>query len=100
SNVQYLITFATMLTVALIISNLTASVRLQAKVAGQRERRTAMLYAMTRELAATRGQEPMAHAAGRHVSQVFESQAVVLLPGAAGRIRHPRGASTDRKSGV
>src|SRR6266849_3190609 len=94
SDVQYLISFAIMLTVALIISNLTASVRLQASVAGQRERRTAMLYAMTRELAATRGQEPMARAAVRHVSEVFESQAVVLFPDAAGRIRHPRGAST------
>ncbi len=94
SDAQYLITFAIMLTVALIISNLTASVRLQASVAGQRERRTAMLYAMTRELAATRGQEPMARAAVRHVSEVFESQAVVLFPDAAGRIRHPRGAST------
>src|SRR2546425_13127441 len=52
-----------------------------------------MLYAMTRELAATRGQEPMARAAVRHVSEVFESQAVVLFPDAAGRIRHPRGAS-------
>src|SRR5205814_1814407 len=27
-------------------------------------------------------------------SEVFESQAVVLFPDAAGRIRHPRGAST------
>jgi two-component system sensor histidine kinase KdpD len=91
SDVQYLITFAIMLTVALIISNLTASVRLQANVAGQRERRTAMLYAMTRELAATRGQEPMARAAVRHVSEVFESQAVVLFPDPTGRMRHPRG---------
>src|SRR5437016_6905538 len=73
SDVQYLITFATMLTVALIISNLTASVRLQANVAGQRERRTAMLYAMTRELAATRGQEPMARAAVRHVGEVLSN---------------------------
>src|SRR2546426_755925 len=94
SDVQYLITFAIMLMVALIISSLTVSVRLQANVAGLRERRTAMLYAMTRELAATRGQEPMARAAVRHVSEVFESQAVVLFPDAAGRIRHPRGAST------
>ncbi|TMI00321.1 MAG: DUF4118 domain-containing protein, partial [Betaproteobacteria bacterium] len=94
SDVQYLISFAIMLTVALIISSLTASVRLQANVAGQRERRTAMLYAMTRELAGTRGREPMARAAVRHIGEVFESQAVVLFPDAAGRIRHPRGAST------
>jgi two-component system sensor histidine kinase KdpD len=39
SDVQYLLTFAIMLVVALIISNLTVSVRLQANVAGHRERR-------------------------------------------------------------
>ncbi len=43
SNAQYLITFAIMLSVALIIGNLNASVRLQARVAGYRERRTALL---------------------------------------------------------
>ena len=47
SDIQYLLTFAIMLAVALIISNLAASVRLQARVAGHRERRTALLYAMT-----------------------------------------------------
>jgi two-component system, OmpR family, sensor histidine kinase KdpD len=93
SDVQYLFTFAIMLAVALIISGLAASVRLQANVAGHRERRTAMLYAMTRELAATRGEQNMARAAVRHVSEVFDSQVAVLLPDAAGRVRHPRGES-------
>src|SRR2546428_12676552 len=36
----------------------------------------------------------MARAAVRHVGEVFESQAVVLFPDAAGGFRHPRGAST------
>jgi two-component system sensor histidine kinase KdpD len=93
SDVQYLITFGIMLVVALIISNLTASVRLQANVAGHRERRTALLYAMSRELAATRGQEPMARVAVRHVSEVFDSQVVVLLPDANGKLVRPRGES-------
>ena len=91
SDVQYLLTFAIMLVVALIISDLTASVRLQANVAGHRERRTALLYAMSRELAATRGQEAMARVAVRHVSEVFDSQVVVLLPGGGGRLAYPRG---------
>jgi two-component system sensor histidine kinase KdpD len=93
SDIQYLITFAIMLAVALLISNLTASVRLQANVAGHRERRTALLYAMTRELAATRGQEAMAGVAVRHVGEVFDSQVVVLLPDAEGKIS----LSEDRK---
>jgi two-component system sensor histidine kinase KdpD len=90
SDVQYLLTFAIMLVVGLIISNLTVSVRLQANVAGHRERRTALLYAMSRELAATRGQENMARAAVRHVGEVFESQVVILLPDANGRLHYPK----------
>ncbi len=52
---QYLITFAVLMGVGIIIAQLMTSVRLQARVAGYRERRTALLYAMSRELAATRG---------------------------------------------
>ncbi len=91
TDVQYLFTFAIMLVVALIISNLTSSVRLQATVAGHRERRTAMLYAMSRELAATRGQEAMSQVAVRHTGEVFDSQVVVLLPDGKGRLRYPAG---------
>jgi len=93
ADTQYLVTFAVMLAVALIIGNLTASVRLQARVAGHRERRTASLYAMSRELAAARGAENLAKIAVRHTSEVFDSQVVVLLPDTDGRIAHPRGAS-------
>jgi two-component system sensor histidine kinase KdpD len=89
SNVQYLITFGIMLSVALIIANLNASVRLQARVAGHRERRTALLYAMTRQLAQTRGRDEMADVAASHVSQVFASRSVVLFPDEHGRVVYP-----------
>jgi two-component system sensor histidine kinase KdpD len=91
SDVQYLITFAIMLIVALITSSLTVSVRLQANVAGHRERRTAMLYAMSRELAGTRGADAMARVAVRHVGEVFDSQVVVLLPDPSGKLGYPKG---------
>jgi two-component system sensor histidine kinase KdpD len=90
SDVQYLITFAIMLIVALIIGNLNASVRLQARVAGHRERRTALLYAMTRQLAQTRGRDDMAGVALTHVSQVFASRSVILFPDEHGRVGYPR----------
>ena len=93
ADTQYLVTFVVMLAVTLIIGNLTASVRLQARVAGHRERRTASLYAMSRELAAARGAENVAKIAVRHTSEVFDSQVAVLLPDADGRVAHPRGAS-------
>jgi len=89
SDVQYLVTFGIMLVVALIISNLTASVRLQANVAGHRERRTALLYAMSRELAVTRGIANMARVAVRHVAEVFECRAVVLLRAVDGKLHYP-----------
>ncbi len=94
SDVQYLITFAIMLTVALIIGSLNASVRLQARVAGYRERRTALLYAMSRQLAMARSSEEMAEVAVRHVSQVFASRAIILFADDA-RVVYPRSRRLD-----
>ena len=90
SDAQYLVTFAVMLIVALVTANLMASIRQQTRVAGARERRTALLYAMSRELAATRGLSSMALVAVRHVAEVFQCQAVVLLPDESGTLRRPR----------
>ena len=91
SDTQYLITFAVMLLVALVISRMTASTLHQAKIAGHRERRIASLYAMSRELAATRGQENILRIAVKHVAEVFEAQAVVLLPDGTGTHRLSQG---------
>jgi two-component system sensor histidine kinase KdpD len=95
SDAQYLLTFAVMLVVALVIASLVANVRQQTRVAGARERRTALLYAMSRELAATRGTSAMAHVAVRHVAEVFQCSAVVLLPDADGRLHYPRDAPLE-----
>ncbi len=96
ADFQYGVTFAVMLIVTLVIANLMASVRQQTRVAGARERRTALLYAMSRELAATRGVASMARVAVRHVAEVFDCQAVVLLPNAAGRLVHPSEPPLER----
>jgi two-component system sensor histidine kinase KdpD len=95
SGVQYLVTFGVMLIVALVIANLMASVRQQTRVAGARERRTALLYAMSRELAATRGIASMASVAVRHVAEVFQCQAAILLPDADGKLQYPRDQALD-----
>jgi two-component system sensor histidine kinase KdpD len=95
SDVQYLVTFGAMVTIALVIASLTASVRQQTRVAGARERRTALLYAMSRELAATRGITNMARVAVRHVAEVFQCQAVVLLPAPDGKLRYPADAPLE-----
>jgi two-component system sensor histidine kinase KdpD len=94
SDTQYLVTFAVMLVVGLTISTLAGRVRLQARIAGYREQRASALYAMSRELAATEKLDDIVSIAVRHVSGVFASQVVVLLPDSTGRIRHPSAAGT------
>ena len=96
SDAQYLVTFVVMLTIALVIANLMSSVRQQTRVAGARERRTALLYAMSRELVATRGIEGLARVAVSHVAEVFQCQSVVLLPNADGKLTYPRDPPLDR----
>ena len=91
SDAQYLVTFGVMLVIALVIAHLMASIRQQTRVAGARERRTALLYAMSRELAATRGISSLARAAVNHVAEVFQCRATILLPNAAGKLLYPRG---------
>jgi two-component system, OmpR family, sensor histidine kinase KdpD len=68
-----------------------ANVRAQTRVAGARERRTSLLYAMSRELAATRTLENLARVANKHVAETFASRVVVLVPESEGRLRHPPG---------
>jgi two-component system sensor histidine kinase KdpD len=89
ADFQYVVTFGVMLAVALIIATLVASVRAQTRVAGARERRTALLYAMSRELVSTRSLEDLARVAVKHVAETFASHTVLLVPDANGRLRHP-----------
>lgn len=79
SDTQYLITFAVMLLVALVISTLTVRVRRQAQAAIERAERTAALYALSRELARVRGQASMIEAAVRHISTTFDARVAILL---------------------
>ncbi len=86
SDTQYFITFAVMLAVALVISNLAARIRAQAESARDREQRIAALYAMSRELASTRGVRELLAVAVRHIGELFRAQVAVLLPGPGGAL--------------
>ena len=80
ADTEYLFTFLVMLLTGLVISTLTARVQFQAESARRRERRTAALYAISRELAATQNHEQIARIALRHVGEAADVRAVVLLP--------------------
>ena len=93
SDAQFLVTFAVMLLVGLVISNLAANLRSQASVASHRERRAAVLYALTRELGAAQTEQAVARIAVTHIGEEFEGQSVVLFPDARGKIVHPKAQS-------
>jgi two-component system sensor histidine kinase KdpD len=83
---QYLVTFAVMLTVAVLISSLTDRLRRQAQIADEREQRTAALYAMRGHLSSARGTNALLETVVRHVADVFAGDVVVLLPDQSGRL--------------
>lgn len=87
---QYLVTLLAMLTVAMLISNLMANVRSQAKVAGYRERRATVLYAMSKDLTTSRSEDEIVHTAVRHLNSEFGSRNVILFPDANGEIVYPK----------
>src|SRR5262245_49166266 len=75
SDSQYLVTFLVMLVVALVIGGLTVRVSNQATAARERERRTAALYALSRELAGTRGITTLLEVGVRHLVDVLGGRA-------------------------
>jgi two-component system sensor histidine kinase KdpD len=77
---QMFIAFVVLLVTALVISGLTQRVRRQNDAARMRYIRTAALYFMSRQLAATADAAGLARAATRHVADVFQGDAVVLAP--------------------
>jgi two-component system, OmpR family, sensor histidine kinase KdpD len=92
ANLHHLVTFGVMLTVAIVFSTLTVEVRRQADIARRRERRTAALYGMSRDLASVHGVEELANVAARHIGELFDGRVVVLLADAAGWLA-PLGAA-------
>jgi two-component system sensor histidine kinase KdpD len=86
SDTQYIVTFAVMLVVALVISGLTVRIRWLAEAAGLRERRTAALFALSRELAGVRGVQTILEVATRHIVEVFRCRVLVLMPDATGTL--------------
>jgi two-component system sensor histidine kinase KdpD len=79
SEPQYLFTLGVMLTVTFVIANLMVSVRRQTEAAAERERRTGLLYAMSRDLTVAADAVTIARAAERHVGAAVQGRAVVLL---------------------
>jgi two-component system sensor histidine kinase KdpD len=80
SDPQYLITFAVMLGVGLLIGTLTVQIREQADDSRQRERRVEALYRITRELADSPTLPELLESARKQLEEVFQGSVLLLLP--------------------
>jgi two-component system sensor histidine kinase KdpD len=81
SDTQYLLTFAALLVVGIVMSTLASRAREQAQAAQRRETETGELYALSRDLAAARELNSILEALSAHLEQTFNREAVVLMPG-------------------
>ncbi|MBI3944139.1 MAG: sensor histidine kinase KdpD [Chloroflexi bacterium] len=80
TDTQYLITFAGLLAVGVVISTLAARAREQADSAQRREAQTAALYALSHDLAAAVGRKAIVESIIAHVNQTFSREVAVFLP--------------------
>lgn len=89
SDAQYLLTFAVMLVVALVIGQLTAGLKFQARVASLREERVGALYEMSRDLSGALMTEQIAEIAARFLQSEFEARAGLMVADLDDRIAEP-----------
>ena len=80
ADTQYLLTFAGLLVVGLVISTLTSRARDQAESAQRRETQAVALYEFSRDLAVARELDAILGTIATHVSETFSREAAVLLP--------------------
>jgi two-component system, OmpR family, sensor histidine kinase KdpD len=89
ADAQYLVTFAVMLVVALLIGQLTAGSRFQARIAASRERRAQSLFELTRDLSAALLGSQVCELGAAAVQRNFGGQAIVLSTDATDQLVLP-----------
>jgi two-component system sensor histidine kinase KdpD len=89
---RYVLTFAMMFGVGFLLSEMAGRLRRQERDAVSREERTAVLYALTRDLGSADVPSQVAQVACRHAAEIFSAQAIVLQLDSDGAL-HPIGAA-------
>jgi len=95
TDTQYLLTFAVMLVVGIVISALTARLTDQLQRSRQLEDRTRSLFHITRQLSEVSGQDFLITIAARQLRDLFDGEIVVYLRTAAGEVELRQGADTS-----
>ena len=100
SDFQYLVTFAVMLTVALVVGQLTAGLKVQVDAVTERERRVSGLYEMARDLSATLMVEQVAEIGMRFLAMEFGVKTAILIADEHDQLQVMPGATTEADMGV
>lgn len=87
SHAPHVFTFVVMLAVSLIVGQLTAGLRAQARDAARRERVARGLYGLARELAGAMGVEQVDESVARFLQEQWNAPCCLLLPTADERLR-------------
>jgi two-component system sensor histidine kinase KdpD len=95
SDPQYLITFGILFGVALLIGQLAARLREQARDAAERERRASALAELARELSGALQVSQIIEISRRHLGSLLDAQVEVLVPHLDGTLRAPEGSDAD-----
>jgi two-component system, OmpR family, sensor histidine kinase KdpD len=86
-NDSDLLRLAIFLLIGLVIAKLGSQIREQEQVARRREKQTAALYTLTRDMALANNRAGLLDAAIKQIGQVFDADAAVLMPAADGSLQ-------------
>lgn len=86
ADARYLLTFAMMFGIGIVISTLTLRLREEEQAALAREQRTSALYALSRQLGSALDAREIAGICARAASDALHAEAVLLAPGAGGEL--------------
>ncbi len=89
---HYLLTFAVMLAVGVVVGQLAGNLRFQARVASHREKRARTLYEFARDLARLQTTSQVIETTETFMARQFRARVSVLVPDATGMLVSPTGS--------
>ena len=87
TDAQYVLTFVIMLAVALIIGQMTAGLRYQARISAHREERARALYEFARDLSSLLQTEQVIDTATEFIARTFRAQVALFIPDEQDRLQ-------------
>jgi two-component system sensor histidine kinase KdpD len=100
SDAQYLVTFIVMMSVGLLIGQLTAGLKAQAQVSRKREHRVLSLYEMSRDLSSVLLAQQVAEIGARFIAKEFSATSALLVADEDDRLQIQPGAVATVDLGV